>query len=179
MEKAYKSFKPVDYDLSQHLKAIDAFEAKAVESAEQTASKIEGELKQLNATLSDIENARPFEDLTLQDIAKARPEIPKTVDTMVSKGKWTVDGYKVCSGILRLACYFETNVLRILGQIWRSYCEFAKICENFSDIFHRLCKSVHYYCMRHSLYKDVLCNASSVDNLLLFKLSFKERTTRR
>lgn len=48
---------------------------------------------QLNGTLSDIEDARPFEDLTLQDIAKARPEIPQTVDTMISKGKWTVPGY--------------------------------------------------------------------------------------
>lgn len=62
-------------------------------SAEQTSSKIGEELKQLNATLSDIEDARPFSDLTLHDIAKARPQIPETVDSMVKHGKWTVPGY--------------------------------------------------------------------------------------
>ena len=29
----------------------------------------------------------------LDDVAKARPEITKTVENMVSKGKWTVPGY--------------------------------------------------------------------------------------
>jgi F-type H+-transporting ATPase subunit d len=98
LEKVFKDFKAVDYDVSAQLKAIDAFEQKAVSSAEATSAQIESELKQLNTTLSDIEDARPFEDLTLQDLQKARPEIKDTVDTMVTKGKWTVPGYseKVC-----------------------------------------------------------------------------------
>jgi F-type H+-transporting ATPase subunit d len=29
----------------------------------------------------------------LSDIDKAEPRISKTVETMVKKGKWTVDGY--------------------------------------------------------------------------------------
>lgn len=94
MEKAFSSFKPTDYDLSGQLKAIDAFESKAVSSAQETTTKIDAELKDLNSTLSNIKDARGFEELTLQDIAKARPQIPQTVDTMLEKGKWTVPGYK-------------------------------------------------------------------------------------
>lgn len=93
LEKIHAGFKPVDYDVQTQLKAIDAFQQKAVSSAEATSQQIEKELKQLNATLSDIEEARPFEDLTLQDIQAARPEVKETVDTMVQKGKWTVPGY--------------------------------------------------------------------------------------
>jgi hypothetical protein len=64
-EKLLTGFKPADYDLGAHLKAIDAFEAKAVESAKQTSTKIEEELKQLQSALEDIESARPFEQLTV------------------------------------------------------------------------------------------------------------------
>ncbi|POV98791.1 hypothetical protein PSTT_14197 [Puccinia striiformis] len=42
---------------------------------------------------SNIEGARPFDQLTLSDIDKAEPRIAKTVETMVKKGKWTVEGY--------------------------------------------------------------------------------------
>jgi F-type H+-transporting ATPase subunit d len=69
--------------VSAHLKAIDAFETKAVRwlgnfytscitelqkvaKAEETAQQIEIELKDLQATLANIEEARPFEDLTVQ-----------------------------------------------------------------------------------------------------------------
>ncbi|GAA96676.1 uncharacterized protein L969DRAFT_20022 [Mixia osmundae IAM 14324] len=93
-EKLYNDFKPVDYDLGAQLKAIDAFEAKAVEAATQAESKIDTELQQLNGTLKDIEDARPFEDLTLHDLNKARPEIAQVVESMMKRGKFTVDGYQ-------------------------------------------------------------------------------------
>lgn len=66
LEKAFSSFKPVEYDLSAQLKAIDAFEKKAVDSAEQTAAKVGEELKKLEATLGDIEGARSFDQLTVR-----------------------------------------------------------------------------------------------------------------
>ncbi|GAA6000110.1 hypothetical protein JCM10207_006056 [Rhodosporidiobolus poonsookiae] len=92
-EKLFKSFKAVDYDLQAQLKAIAAFEAKAVASAQEAATKVDSELGNLNSTLKNIEDARPFDQLTLDDVAKARPEITKTVENMVAKGKWTVPGY--------------------------------------------------------------------------------------
>lgn len=96
-EKILKNFKPVTYDVSEHVKAIEAFEAKAVceisvvrsacitdqflspsslsfhssvsvlqvSKAEETAQKIDAELKDLQATLANIEEARPFEELTV------------------------------------------------------------------------------------------------------------------
>ncbi|BGP55759.1 hypothetical protein JCM8202_005676 [Rhodotorula sphaerocarpa] len=92
-EKLFQSFKAVDYDVQAQLKAIAAFEAKAVASAKDAATKVESELGDLKSTLKNIEDARPFDQLTLDDVAKARPEITKTVENMVSKGKWTVPGY--------------------------------------------------------------------------------------
>lgn len=67
--------------------------AKQVEQAQATASKIEAELKDLKATLKNIEDARPFDQLTVDDVVAARPEIGRTVDEMVKKGKWTTPGY--------------------------------------------------------------------------------------
>ncbi|KAK4051098.1 ATP synthase d subunit [Microbotryomycetes sp. JL221] len=92
-EKLFKQFKPADYDVKAQLKAIDAFEQKAVSSAKQTAQKIDSELSNLNGTLKNIQDARPFDQLTIDDVAKARPEITQTVENMVKKGKWTVPGY--------------------------------------------------------------------------------------
>ncbi|KDE09349.1 F-type H+-transporting ATPase subunit D [Microbotryum lychnidis-dioicae p1A1 Lamole] len=92
-EKLFKSFKPVDYDVQAQLKAIAAFETKAVASAKETANKIDSELGDLKSTLKNIEDARSFDELTLDDVAKARPEITKAVETMLKKGKWTVPGY--------------------------------------------------------------------------------------
>lgn len=94
LESKVKSFKPATYDVQAIQKAIDAFEAKAVDSAQQTEKKIAEELKDLQATLDNIQSARPFDQLTIDDVAAARPEITKTVDTMVQKGKWSVPGYK-------------------------------------------------------------------------------------
>merc|ERR1711939_1183561 len=81
-EKLFKGFKAVDYDVQAQLKAIAAFEAKAVSSAKEAATQVESELSNLSSTLK-----------TLDDVAKARPEITKTVEKMVSQGKWTVPGY--------------------------------------------------------------------------------------
>ncbi|KAG1715982.1 hypothetical protein ID866_1206 [Astraeus odoratus] len=101
-EKLFKNFKPVTYDVNAHVKAIEAFETKAVGKAQETAEKIDVELKELQATLANIEEARPFEDLTCDDVGKAHPRIVEAVETMVKKGKWTVPGYKEKFGDLSL-----------------------------------------------------------------------------
>ncbi|EIW70037.1 hypothetical protein TREMEDRAFT_38700 [Tremella mesenterica DSM 1558] len=93
-EKVLKEYKAVDYDVTKWNGVVDAFEGKAVEAAKQTVQKITAEESSLKATLSNIQDARPFEDLTVDEVAKARPEISKAVETMVKKGKWTVPGYR-------------------------------------------------------------------------------------
>lgn len=65
IEKRFKDFKPTTYDVNRQLKAIDAFEAEAVKNAEATKQAVDLELKDLAATLQNIESARPFEDLTV------------------------------------------------------------------------------------------------------------------
>lgn len=65
IENYFKNFKPATYDLSRQLKAIDAFEAQAIKSAEETKGRVEAELANLRKTLENIETARPFEDLTV------------------------------------------------------------------------------------------------------------------
>ena len=82
-EKLLNDFKPVTYDVNTHIKAIETFETKAVcgmillyraelittlqiAKAKETEVKIDEELKELQATLANIEDARPFEDLTVR-----------------------------------------------------------------------------------------------------------------
>lgn len=65
IEKRFTAFKPTTYDLNRQLKAIDAFEVEAVRNAEATKEKVDLELKDLEKTLMNIEQARPFEDLTV------------------------------------------------------------------------------------------------------------------
>lgn len=65
IEKRFKAFKPTTYDVSRQLKAIEAFEVEAVKNAEATKQAVDLELKDLAATLKNIEEARPFEDLTV------------------------------------------------------------------------------------------------------------------
>lgn len=96
IEKAYKSFKPATYDVASQIKAIEQFETKAVENAQTTAKTIDTELSDLQETLQNIEQARPFEDLTVEDVMKARPDIQKNVETMVKKGRWVIPGYVSC-----------------------------------------------------------------------------------
>lgn len=65
IEQQFKQFKPATYDVNRQLKAIDAFEAQAVKSAEETKGRVDAELRDLDKTLKNIETARPFEDLTV------------------------------------------------------------------------------------------------------------------
>ncbi|KAK0453265.1 ATP synthase d subunit [Armillaria solidipes] len=101
-EKILKAFKPVTYDVGAHVNAIESFEAKAVAKAQETEAKIDVELKELQATLANIEEARPFDQLTVNDVGEAHPRLLEVVETMVKKGKWTVPGYKEKFGDLNL-----------------------------------------------------------------------------
>ncbi|KAL0640880.1 ATP synthase d subunit [Maublancomyces gigas] len=102
IERSFKSFRPVTVDVPKQLKAIEAFEAQAVLNAQATKGKVDAELADLEKTLKNIEEARPFEDLTVDDIAKARPDIDIRTEQMVSKGRWMVPGYKEKFGDLGL-----------------------------------------------------------------------------
>jgi len=101
-EKLLKDFKPVTYDVGAHVKTIEAFEVKAVAKAKETEQKIDVELTELQATLANIEQARPFEDLTVEDVGAAHPRIVEAVETMLKKGKWTVPGYREKFGDLNV-----------------------------------------------------------------------------
>jgi hypothetical protein len=70
LEKQFSSFQVKKYDVSRQIKALDAFEAQAVKSAEETKTKVDAELKDLEKTLKNIETARPFEDLTVVRICR-------------------------------------------------------------------------------------------------------------
>ncbi|ODQ56221.1 ATP synthase subunit D [Saitoella complicata NRRL Y-17804] len=102
IEKSYKAFKPVTYDVNAQIKAIEAFEAKAVENAELTAKKVDIELQDLQRTLDNIKNARPWEDVSVDDLVKAAPEIEKKTEDMVSRGRWAIKGYQEKFGDLSL-----------------------------------------------------------------------------
>ena len=91
-EKLFNEFQFVSYDPNAHIAAIESFEAKAVAKAQETEKHIDLELEDLQATLKNIESARPFEDLTVEDVAAAHPRILEAVQTMIRKGKWTVPG---------------------------------------------------------------------------------------
>lgn len=54
--------------------------------------KIDVEIKELQATLANIEEARPFEDLTVFDVGDAHPRLVQVMETMMKKGKFTVPG---------------------------------------------------------------------------------------
>ena len=60
-----KGFQPKTYDVGRQLKAIEAFEAQAVKNAQETKGMVDKELEDLEQTLKNIEEARPFEDLTV------------------------------------------------------------------------------------------------------------------
>lgn len=73
-----------------------------MKQAQESAAKLEAELKNLKETLSNIQDARSFDELSISDVIAARPEIGKTIDEMVKKGKWTVPGYSEKFGSLAL-----------------------------------------------------------------------------
>ena len=95
IENHFRSFKPVTYDVSRQIKAIEAFENQAVKNAEETKGRVDLELRDLEKTLRNIEEARPFEDLTVDEVVAARPDIDERTAQLVSKGRWQVPGYKV------------------------------------------------------------------------------------
>lgn len=68
IEGHFKAFKPATYDVGRQIKAIEAFEVQAVKSAEETKGRVDGELRELEKTLENIETARPFEDLTVVSV---------------------------------------------------------------------------------------------------------------
>ncbi|KAK4200607.1 NAC-domain-containing protein [Triangularia verruculosa] len=94
IEKRFNAFKPATYDVQRQLKAIDVFEAEAIKNAEATKQKVDLELKDLEKTLTNIESARPFEELTVDEVAAAEPSIDEKTAKLVSKGRWSVPGYK-------------------------------------------------------------------------------------
>ncbi|EGZ76650.1 ATP synthase subunit D [Neurospora crassa OR74A] len=94
IEKRFTSFKPATYDVNRQLKAIEAFEVEAIKNAEATKTKVDLELKDLEKTLTNIETARPFDELTVDEVAAAEPSIDEKTSKLVSKGRWSVPGYK-------------------------------------------------------------------------------------
>ncbi|KAG8631622.1 hypothetical protein KVT40_000762 [Elsinoe batatas] len=94
LEKQLSGFAVKKYDVGRQLKAIEAFEAQAVKSAEETKGLVENELKDLEKTLENIQGAREFEELTVEEVVAARPDIDDKVSQLVSKGRWDVPGYK-------------------------------------------------------------------------------------
>lgn len=65
IETYFKKFTPKTYDVDRQIKAIEAFEAQAMKSAEETKTKVDTELQGLEATLRNIDEARSFEELTV------------------------------------------------------------------------------------------------------------------
>ncbi|KAG0293720.1 ATP synthase d subunit [Dissophora globulifera] len=102
LERSFKAFKPATYDVQAQIKSIEAVEAKALERAKSTATKVEAELADLEATLKNIETSRPVDDLTAEDVLKSRPEIAEKVDALLAKGKWDVKGYNDKFGYVTL-----------------------------------------------------------------------------
>ncbi|MCJ1249622.1 ATP synthase d subunit [Trapelia coarctata] len=94
IEGYVKGFQPKTYDVGRQIKAIEAFEAQAVKNAQETKGMVDKELEDLEKTLKNIEEARPFEDLTVDEVAAARPDIDERTAQLVSKGRWAVPGYK-------------------------------------------------------------------------------------
>ncbi|KAJ9143279.1 NAC-domain-containing protein [Coniochaeta hoffmannii] len=102
IEKRFNAFKPATYDVGRQLKAIEAFEVEAVRNAEATKQKVDLELQDLEKTLRNIETARPFEELTVDEVAAAEPSIDEKTAKLVSKGRWSVPGYKEKFGDLSI-----------------------------------------------------------------------------
>ncbi|KAG9066624.1 ATP synthase d subunit [Linnemannia hyalina] len=102
VEKAHKAFKPTTYDVSAQIKSIETVEAKALDRAKFTATKVESELADLQATLKNIETSRPIDELTVDDVLKSRPELAEKVDAQLAKSKWDTKGYNDKFGYVTL-----------------------------------------------------------------------------
>ncbi|KAJ1730882.1 ATP synthase d subunit [Coemansia biformis] len=93
LEKIAKAQKVTKVDLAEQLKAIAAFEAKAVASAELYVKETEANLADLSDTVRNIEQARPITQLTVDDVVKAKPEVVQHTEELIKQGRFTVDGY--------------------------------------------------------------------------------------
>lgn len=113
-----------------------------MDGAAKTVEKLEVELKELQATLANIERARPFEDLTVGlrdgyeatrrlhergaevlvaqvlDVGHAHPQIFKSIDKTLEKGKWTVPGTLAYNGP-RCFSFRSICPCRLQGEVWR------------------------------------------------------------
>ncbi|KAL9577497.1 MAG: hypothetical protein Q9212_006324 [Teloschistes hypoglaucus] len=94
IEGHFKAFKPKTYDVARQVKAIEAFEAQAMKGAQQTREQVDREVQSLEKALRDIETARPFDELTVDEVIVADPEIDRRTEWLVSRGRWSVPGYK-------------------------------------------------------------------------------------
>ncbi|CAG8503932.1 14252_t:CDS:2 [Acaulospora morrowiae] len=65
-----------------------------VENAQKTASKVDAELQDLQSTLTNMEQTRPFKQLTVDEVVAAKPEINDIVEKLVQKHRWAVPGYE-------------------------------------------------------------------------------------
>lgn len=74
IEKHFSTYKPATYDVARQIKAIEAFEVQALKNAEETKGKVDLEMKDLEKTLKNIEEARPFDELTVVCIWMLRIE---------------------------------------------------------------------------------------------------------
>ena len=96
----------------------------------------------MQATLANIEEARPFEDLTVcpfhtssfpvvylyplflqvEEVGNAHPRITEAVENMLKKGKWTVPGMSLCGVSLVVAAhvYYLSQVTRRSSATFRS-----------------------------------------------------------
>ncbi|ODV58718.1 F1F0 ATP synthase subunit d [Ascoidea rubescens DSM 1968] len=93
IESSINDFKPITYDISDQVSAIETFKQTALESAEQTESLILKEIEDLNKTLENIQKSRPFEQLTVDDVVAAKPDIDEKVTQMVKQGRWELPAY--------------------------------------------------------------------------------------
>ncbi len=84
-------------------------------------------MRSLERTLKNIDEARPFDDLTVvsiynlgrlrevtgslfmsqDDVVAARPDIDARTEQLVSKGRWMVPGYKVCTVLFSFSVPFK------------------------------------------------------------------------
>ena len=71
IEGHVKRFRPVTYDVGRQIRAISAFETEAIKNAEETRDKVGVELQHLEATLKNIEEARPWEELTVVSVGRS------------------------------------------------------------------------------------------------------------
>ncbi|KAI9656627.1 MAG: ATP synthase d subunit [Alyxoria varia] len=94
VERSMRDYKVKTVDVSRQLKSIEGFEAQAVASAQETASLVSSEMKALEQTMKNIEEARPFEECTTEEIFHAEPAVAEKTEHHVKNHRWMPPGYK-------------------------------------------------------------------------------------